>query len=111
MDMTHHSFFCMMTASTTQRGEDNYLVSKWLDVLRPTFQKFLDEMSWKCEVDIKPDGLWINKYNKHEHQEFHNHSMPSCNLSMVYFHRCEEMILISLILNGNSIVQMDCMMW
>lgn len=83
------SKYCMMTASTTQKGDDNHLVSKWLDVLRPTFQKFLDEMSWKCEVDIKPDGLWINKYNKHEHQEFHNHSMSSCNLSMVYFHRCE----------------------
>ena len=85
-DPPEWSKFCNVKASTTYRESDGVL-KDFLDVVKPSFQQFIDEMNWKGEVEIKPDGLWVNKYGRNDHQEFHNHAMSSCNISMVYFHK------------------------
>ena len=60
--------------------------TQWLECLRPQVDEFMDELQPLCDIEIIPQEAWVNKYHKGDHQEYHDHAVPQCNLSMVYFH-------------------------
>lgn len=80
--------FCKVKVSSLIDQPD--LRDEYLKIINTIFDRFLYEMKPKYNVDIACEGLWINKYHPGDFQEFHNHSMPSCNLSMVYILKDDE---------------------
>ena len=80
------SRFSTGKSSTTYKNGE-ILIEKFLDIVNPSLQQFVNEMPMKQKVDIKLESIWLNKYDPNENQEFHNHASKTCNISMVYFHR------------------------
>lgn len=74
---------CAVDSSVVE-CEEKY---KFLEVIDSVFHQFLSEIETKHPAEIICDGIWINKYHTGGFQEFHNHSMPTCNLSMVYVYQ------------------------
>ncbi len=58
----------------------------WLDCLRPCVDEFMEAMRPKIDLELKPQEAWANKYLKGQYQEHHCHSVPFCNLALVYFY-------------------------
>ena len=62
----------------------------FLECVRPCVTEFMEEMKPKMNLTIKPQEGWVNKYRKGHYQETHCHSVPFCNLAMVYFYQMED---------------------
>lgn len=82
------SRFCSVKSSIPFR-DGEMMMKKFMGILEPSFTQFIAEMQWRTDVQIRPDGVWLNKYGLNDHQEFHNHATRTCNISMVYFHRTQ----------------------
>ena len=80
------SRFSTGKSSTTYKNGE-ILIEKFLDIVNPSLQQFVNEMPMKQKVDIKLESIWLNKYDPNDNQEFHNHARKTCNISMVYFYR------------------------
>lgn len=75
--------------STTIYNDSN-LDAPWselLDCLREQINQFLEETQPTKDIELIPQEAWANKYKQRDFQEYHDHSVPNCNLSMVYFYK------------------------
>jgi hypothetical protein len=81
---------CNVQTSWSNQPDESAPYGEWLDVLRPIFDKFIEEVGSKVDIQILPMNAWINKYNPGESQEAHDHCDPSNNLSMVFFHTIND---------------------
>ena len=62
----------------------------WLEIVRPQFDNFIEEVGCLQDIEILPQEAWVNKYLPGDSQEYHNHCTPNTNISMVYFHTVNE---------------------
>ena len=81
---------CIVQTSWSNKPDDSAPYGEWLDVIRPIFDKFIEEVGAKTDIEILPMNAWVNKYNPGDSQETHDHCDPSNNLSMVYFHTLND---------------------
>lgn len=63
---------------------------QFLDITKPRFNEFLNEIGFHKNAEIQTKEIWANKYRRGDSQEYHTHSTCDCNLSMVYFHTVNE---------------------
>lgn len=59
---------------------------EFLRLLKPHFDEFVDQVGTRQNIEILVEDAWINKYSFGDSQEFHDHCLPTVNLSMVYFY-------------------------
>lgn len=64
--------------------------SVFLEMIRPVVDEFMESMRPKIDLTVKPQEGWANKYLKGHYQEHHCHSVPFCNLALVYFYQQED---------------------
>ena len=81
---------CNVQTSWSNQPDESAPYGEWLDVLRPIFDKFIEEVGSRADIQILPMNAWINKYNPGESQEAHDHCDPTNNLSMVFFHTLND---------------------
>ena len=81
---------CNVQTSWSNQPDESAPYGEWLDVLRPIFDKFIEEVGSNVDIQILPMNAWINKYNPGESQEAHDHCDPANNLSMVFFHTLND---------------------
>jgi hypothetical protein len=81
---------CNVQTSWSTKPDESAPYGEWLDVLRPIFDKFIEEVGSKTDIEILPMNAWVSKYNSGDSQEAHDHCDPTNNLSMVYFHTVND---------------------
>ena len=80
------------TARSTYEQKSNYSApwQEFLDLIKDNINEFMEEVHPQIDVEIQPHEAWANRYSKGEYQEYHTHSSPMCNISMVYFYKENE---------------------
>lgn len=81
---------CNVRSSIHQHGNNTGPWQEWIDVLRPYFNEFVDQVGTQQDIEIIIEEAWVNKYLPGESQEQHAHCSPTSNISMVYFYRVNE---------------------
>ena len=61
--------------------------SEWLECIRDHIDSFLEETQPTKDIQIIPQEAWANKYKAGHFQEYHDHAVANCNISMVYFYK------------------------
>ena len=84
------SWSCNVQSSWQKMDESDGPWTEWLNILKPVWNEFMDEVGVMQNVEIAPNNAWANKYNPGDSQETHDHCTPSSNLSMVYFHTLND---------------------
>jgi len=59
--------------------------TEFVALISDQISEFMNDMSPITNVSLIPQEAWVNKYPKGGFQEYHDHSVHNCNLSMVYF--------------------------
>ncbi len=81
---------CNLQCSYQHKNNSQAPWDKWLEIMRPQFDKFVDSIGAKQDIEILPQEAWVNKYNPGDSQEMHNHCTPNTNISLVYFHTIND---------------------
>ena len=77
---------CNLKSSFQHANNSTASWDQWLEIIRPQFNEFVEEIGCLQEIEILPQEAWINKYRPGDSQELHTHCTPNTNISMVYFH-------------------------
>ena len=81
---------CKVRTSWGKHLPDDPMWLDFLEVLRPAFDQFINEVGAKQDINIIPRNFWANKYNAGEFQEAHDHCAPNSNIGFVYFYEINE---------------------
>lgn len=78
---------CTVLSSYQNPNNSSAPWTEFLDCIREPIDEFMKQMSPTVDIELIPQEAWTNKYRKGHFQECHDHCMPFCNLSMVYFYK------------------------
>jgi len=56
----------------------------FFDAIKPNVEEYLESLEPTVGYHLRCDEVWLNKYDKHGHQEIHDHAFPNRAFSCAY---------------------------
>ena len=81
---------CEMLCSYQHFSNNDGPWNEWIEYLRPCLNDCVQDLRPRVDVQIVPQDAWATRYLPGHYQELQNHSVPNCNLTMIYFHQLDN---------------------
>lgn len=81
---------CNVKSSLYLDSNEDEIWRNLFTIFQPYLIELIKESCFQKEIKVYPVEMWVNKYDRGDFQEYHDHCSRDSNLSMVYFHQLNE---------------------